>query len=432
MQAAHDEARNLTFPSPPEVVFKLLGLANNENIDFAQVAKIIAVDVNTTSVLISLANSAAYSGPTTVTNLSQAVRTIGIESTIATAISAALTASLGKSVRPRKIYRKVWLDAVLRAIIARKLTETLRPALCGEAYLVGLFQPMGVLALLANVRGYYELLEEAKGDPRKLLELEKEMCGRTNVEVLRELCEAWQLPSLISEPLLGRARPDTDKESDDTLFLSQVSYFLRSAPPLQGKIERVAPQLGSFAQLAFGLKADDIQTLLTESKSEFASTRSVFGSSLPKDIDGCNSMDQLAEAISHTIATGDWLNHAPVVVISRSKAQRMVVTSMLKNLGVRRVIDTASGLEALDLLDSLEPRLIISSRESSDIHSKDLWATLEKNTKPWDIHLLVICATTGDEEIASNPRARVMPITNHADTMWHAIHSLRTRVPAEL
>lgn len=432
MSTARDEAKNLTFPSPPELVFKLLGLVDRDKVDFQRVANIVSLDAKTAAVLVGLANSASYSATNRVTTLDQAIRTIGIDLSISTAISAALTNSLGLSVRPRKVYRAVWLDGVLRAIIARRLAQTLRPNLCGQAYLVGLFQQMGVLALIANVKGYHELLEEADGDMQRLNLLEREMFGRTNTEVLAELCTVWELPSLISDAMMPSTRPDPEPQDDDLGFLSQVSYLVRSAPPLQGENERVGPQLELFAQQAFGLNNDGLHALLVECKDDFQAGRSTLGSTLPISIDGVETLDRLAAALSSSSETGDWLNHAPVIVISPSKAQRMVVAAKLRAFGVRKVVDTASGKEALELLDELEARLIISARDSSDLQASDLWTQIEEKKRPWNVRLLVMSFSDGSVEEPTGTKTRVVQMTNHPETMWHAIHHLRMQDPASV
>jgi len=161
-------------PPFPGVATRLLHTLSREDVEIAEVGKMIAGDPVFATRLLQMANSPLFALQKTVKTISRAIMILGLERVKAVT----LTRSIGDFVAPAlkvKALRACWQHSLAGAI----LLEQLAPA-CGidpdYAYVAGLLRDIGRLALLVKYPGpYANVLAVSVENGYDLLATEREL-----------------------------------------------------------------------------------------------------------------------------------------------------------------------------------------------------------------------------------------------------------------
>ena len=195
-----------TLPTLPAVATELVRLSNDDSASTEQFAETLSKDPALAAKILSVANSAMYANragaPTTVP---QAVLRLGSNQVMAVALSLSLVRI------PRRgdsfPFEAFWRRALLSGTAAR-CTATLIQCAPEEAFLAGMFQDIGMLAL-HEVLGaaYSELIGEADCDHLRLERLERERYATDHREVGTWLARSWKLPEYLIHTTRGSHNP---------------------------------------------------------------------------------------------------------------------------------------------------------------------------------------------------------------------------------
>lgn len=184
-------------PPFPGVATRLLYTLSKEDVEIAEVGKMIAGDPVFATRLLQMANSPLFALQKTVKTISRAIMVLGLDRVKAVT----LTRSLGDFVAPAlkvKALRACWQHSLAGAILA----EQLAPA-CGVdpdyAYVAGLLRDIGRLALLVKYPGpYANLLAVSVENSYDLLATERELFDVDHCEA-----GAWLMRTMPFPPELG-------------------------------------------------------------------------------------------------------------------------------------------------------------------------------------------------------------------------------------
>jgi diguanylate cyclase (GGDEF)-like protein len=186
-------------PSLPAVALQVLRLCQSENLDLAQIAKVITNDPALSAKMLRLVNSPTYGLRQQVKTVSHALALLGVNAVRTLALSFSLARDLRKTHHAGVDLNAFWKRSLLSAVAARELaiavgmTQTKE-----EAFLAALLQDIGRLALARVIPAQYDpLCALAADDHRALAALERSELGVDHAEVGQWLTTNWNLP----EPL---------------------------------------------------------------------------------------------------------------------------------------------------------------------------------------------------------------------------------------
>ena len=187
--------RCTSLPTLPAVAVQVLELCQKD--DLNQIAAVVGRDPALATKLIKTANSPLFSVRREVTTISHAISLLGTNAVRTLVLSFSLVRD-HKPLASAKL-SGYWRRSLLSAVAARQLA-----AGCGvngdEAFLAGLLQDVGVLALMRALSAEYApILEQAQADHDRLAELEQAAFGADHAEVGAWLLERWHAPHLLSE-----------------------------------------------------------------------------------------------------------------------------------------------------------------------------------------------------------------------------------------
>jgi diguanylate cyclase (GGDEF)-like protein len=219
--------RSPTLPTIPAVAVKVLQLCQQEDFDLREIAQALALDPALSTKVLKLANSPMMGIPREVKTVSHAIGLLGVNAVKTLALSFSLVAEMKKQGQDRRLF---WKRSLVSAIAARELTRAAGlMAQAEEAFLAGLLQDIGMLALWQVVPDrYVPLLEKAGSDHEQLAALERETFGCDHTEVGAWLLGRWKLPEFLQTAArlshgLAGAGADADAQIDNLVRSVELS-----------------------------------------------------------------------------------------------------------------------------------------------------------------------------------------------------------------
>ncbi len=181
-------------PPAPQVLFSLIDLFNQTDINFPQLESIIKKDVALLSKVLNLANSAAYSQWNNISELRQILVVLGTKTLKNITITATVHQFFSQfDVQFDELMGRLWLDALVCAHLAKKLAILTDYDNADEAYLGGLLHQLGQLIFLANHPQLYKSILQQSKDQNALLFQEQQHFGINSSNLAADIIEAWPI-----------------------------------------------------------------------------------------------------------------------------------------------------------------------------------------------------------------------------------------------
>ena len=225
-------SRMRTFPSLPSSYFEVMKELGSPDASADRVGELIAKDLAMTTKMIQMVNSAFFGMQRQITDPTEAVMVLGMETVRSLVLSIQAFSQFDK-VKP--IYfsiDKVWKHSMAVAKIAREIVmfETKDPNMANEAYTAGLLHDVGKLILATNLDDQYSgALKLAKSKSIPAWEVEHEVFSASHAEVGGYLLSHWGLPVAIVEATALHHNPGNSPSTEFTpLTAVHVANVLES------------------------------------------------------------------------------------------------------------------------------------------------------------------------------------------------------------
>jgi HD-like signal output (HDOD) protein len=153
-------------PSLPAVVLEVLDLCRRPDFELQELATLITLDPALATKLLETVNSPFFGTGRAVTTVSHAVVCLGARSVRTIALGFALVG--GRKQAAGFDHKTFWRRALLSAVAARAIANSMGSPFWEEAFLGALLQDIGMLALSATLKGEYdEVGGQRSGLPRR-------------------------------------------------------------------------------------------------------------------------------------------------------------------------------------------------------------------------------------------------------------------------
>ena len=188
-------------PTLPAIAMQVLELAQKENVDITEIARIISKDPALSGKILKTVNSSFYGRSQNVSTVSHALVILGLQSVKTLVLGFSLVSNLSKSKASGFKHLVYWKRSIYAATAARTFAGKIKLLQQEEAFLATLLMDIGMLVLdLVLGAEYGELCEKAT-DHEHLARLEMEALGMTHADVGGILAEQWKLPPLLCTPI---------------------------------------------------------------------------------------------------------------------------------------------------------------------------------------------------------------------------------------
>ncbi|MGX4643712.1 HDOD domain-containing protein [Massilia sp. SYSU DXS3249] len=189
-------------PAMPQILIKLLGHLQADDLGMPELAALIANDAGITGKLLATASSSAYHRNGRGVNLEQSLVALGTDMIKTLVISDSVFQTFNSFPHSGSTdLRAFWKRSLAAAVLARDIARRMDYPHVEEAYLGGLLHNVGRLALLATAPKEYAFNFTARDD-EDLCAVEQRTLQITHAEAGAWLVERWQLDSFLADAVL--------------------------------------------------------------------------------------------------------------------------------------------------------------------------------------------------------------------------------------
>ncbi len=284
-----------SLPTLSTVASTLINITGKEETTIYDISKLISQDVSLSTKILKVVNSSFYNFPNEVRTIQQAVAILGTNAVR----SLVLSFSFLNMERPQHgagfNYERFWEESLAAAVASKLIMSKVSDHDPEEVFTVSLLQNLGKLILACAYRETYDqLLEEAAGSEKRLLELEDERIGANHAYIGGEAAKHWNFPDSLSIPISHHHNPDGYRGDDADLkteirvvhLAALLANIMYSGNPIDYH--------GSFrerAQKMFKLEAASIDGILEQANKDVAKAANYFG----LNIEGTASIPEILQ-----------------------------------------------------------------------------------------------------------------------------------------
>ena len=195
-------------PSLPTIALEVIKLAQ-QDVSMERIADTLRNDPALSSRILRTANSGLYGQSHAISTISRALVVIGLSAVKTLALGFSLVTNLRRSGDSNFDHVGYWRRSLFTATAASTLSQHLRIARREEAFLGGLLQDFGMVAMSQALGDEYaRLVQQAGADHASLRVLEQDALGMDHAEVGAALAEEWRLPPTLVAPIRYHENPD--------------------------------------------------------------------------------------------------------------------------------------------------------------------------------------------------------------------------------
>lgn len=214
-------------PPIPKTAQKVLEILEDPDFSFAELVKVISKDSNIAVSILKLANSAFYSPKNEITNLTQALAFLGVNTVKNLVVSLSTKALFGKD-KFTFIDQKIWQHSVATAMFSRILMFKIDKKLVEEAFLIGLMHDIGISVMKMNIEKYEDFLQDIYNDSLCLFEEENRRFQMNHTYVGSKLLRYWNMPELYQDLILNHHTPDLSMNEKLANVISYANNYINS------------------------------------------------------------------------------------------------------------------------------------------------------------------------------------------------------------
>ena len=185
--------------SLPAVALEVLRLAGQPQVDPRQIKLCLESDPALASRILKVVNSSLFGLSRQVSDLQQAIALLGLKPLKALLLGFSLPPQLLDTEHTAAL-QKYWQHALLKGLACRLLEQYVNPTDDEEAFVAGLLQDVGVLALLQQLgENYASLYLQAAERGKNLLQTESTTLGFDHLALSARLMALWRLPPTLCQ-----------------------------------------------------------------------------------------------------------------------------------------------------------------------------------------------------------------------------------------
>lgn len=250
----------------PAVAAEVIQLTNNPKVDAAALKECIQTDPALTAKLLRVVNSSLFGLSREVCDLNQALALLGTKPLKLLVLGFSLPENLFAKVA-RKQLNWYWSTTLTRAVAAREISERLFDCPGDDAFLAGLFQDIGVLVLLGELKEpYAEFLSGVIEQRVDLRQLEVDSLGFDHLQFTAALLEHWNMPvSLVRAIAEPRDHKQLATSTESHAKLAQAVHLAELVAELVGQNRLdVLPDIMEVGAAYCDLDKESLTTLVVE------------------------------------------------------------------------------------------------------------------------------------------------------------------------
>ena len=195
-------------PSLPAVAVRVIELTQDPDVSMDELAATIQNDQALAAKVLRTVNSSFYGLRERCASIRKAIVLLGLSPVKSLTLGFSLVSSVDSTLGPTFDFTSHWRRSLFAAVGAKLTAEAAGHDFADEAFLAGLLQDIGVVAMYTALGdAYLEIIERTQGDHAKLVRAELEALELQHPEVGAMLAQRWRLPNELVMPIRYHERP---------------------------------------------------------------------------------------------------------------------------------------------------------------------------------------------------------------------------------
>lgn len=183
-----------SLPSLPSLYIDILEELNKPDASIKKISDIISQDISMTAKILQMINSAFFGLPQNISEVSQAVNLLGIDTIKTLVLSVQVFSQFDKSIEENKYLESLFKHCTTVASYARKICieEKADIRIKDDSFLAGMLHRVGTLILASNMpEQFLEILNLAEQENILVADAEKNIVGATHNDLGAYLLGLW-------------------------------------------------------------------------------------------------------------------------------------------------------------------------------------------------------------------------------------------------
>lgn len=399
-------------PSPKGIALSIARMSQRGDASLAELARLVQGDPALVGRLVRAANGTLAPGARPVVALRDALAVLGMAAVRNLAMGFSLISSSGEGLCRSFPYARFWTGSVIRAIAMQRILTRLRTAGVEESFSVGLLAGIGALGLASVFPAQYSrVLDEARGDPLALLDLERQAFAMTHVELSAAMLADWGMPRFFVAAVLRH-------ESALSLPAGEVSreYSLTLALGLARALENacMTDDLSRGAALdaarALAARMEWVPEQVSALYEDVAADWKEWSAMLPVDAYTLPGLSASPEPVLEvqpeppSAPIGPAANDAPggdglrVLVVEDDAATRLTLQTLLVRGGYR-VATAEDGVHGMECALEFQPHIMVVDWMMPQMNGLELTRTLRQTRLGRNIYIIVLTSHEEDARL---------------------------------
>jgi HD-like signal output (HDOD) protein len=199
--------------SVPDVYYRLESLIESPSSTLHDFAGVLSAEPDICARLLSLANSAFYSFPSSIESIEKAIQVIGVRQIRELVLATSIMKVFNQVPLGMVNMDMFWQHSVAVGVFAKSVGLYCHQTQPERFYIAGLLHDIGRLIFYLKLPGLmHDLMIQREVKEALLFELEYKSLGYTHAEAGGHLLKKWRVPESIYEPVSCHHKP---QESDE-------------------------------------------------------------------------------------------------------------------------------------------------------------------------------------------------------------------------
>lgn len=391
-------------PAPKGIALQVIELTQQSDVSTQALARLIGSDPAFSSRVLKAANVLLANSQRPVATIPDAVMVLGARGLRQLVFGIALISDYGKGNCSQFDYPRYWAVSLLTGIAARKLVQRARLAAADEIFVVGLLANIGKLALATvHPEAFGALLAQADGKSFAALSArERDEFGFDESELAEAVLADMHFPKLFQglvRHVWQPANSDVVEASREWRLLQLLhAAVLLAEGLLATPADRQVWMAGLKAQaMRIEIDLDELARIGDDCIGEWREWSDFLKLGFKIAPQSLTGLLHAAESGTPTVTDGAALqgqsNVYPLraLVVEDDPATLKLLATLLRNAG-HSVAVASNGLEALEMIATELPQLVISDWMMPKMDGITLCRKLRQDAHTGNLHVLLLTA----------------------------------------
>ncbi|MGD1915042.1 MAG: HDOD domain-containing protein [Phycisphaerales bacterium] len=330
-----------TLPSLPATAVRVLELSQDPDCTVNELAETIRFDQGRSAKILKTVNSSVFGLRTKCATIDKALVVLGMRELRNLALGFSLVPAMEAAYTDEFDPVDYWRRGIYSAVAAKIIAKHVAKQVADEAFLGGLLQDIGIMAMLQALGDpYQEVLGIAASDHRKLAAAELKAFDMQHPEVGALLARKWQLPDELSVPIRFHERPTAAppelKEVVCCVAIGNTIHQALTYDDKAGCLKRLYDQANRF----FGLDADICDEFVKETATAAKEVSRLFELDTGEAVDPTELLSKAKKLQGDPPSQKDELSRGAIDTVVRDGDLIDAITGVMTRLAFERHLET--------------------------------------------------------------------------------------------